>query len=316
MVAVEHARAQASSAAAIHAVIVTWQPDLTLLEAAIAALSAQVGCVVLVDNGSSHDGLDEFFGRMADNGCVVIREERNVGLAAGFNRGIAHARGAGAGFVLLMDQDSVVSHGAVAALLDAWSELSRSVSVAAVGMQFQDPRNGVTGAFVRIGFPFNGKITGAPGERVECDFLISSGSLIPLQVLDRVGDMDAALFIDNVDLDWSFRARAAGMRLFGVCDATMQHSIGDALKPSRWVRGGAMIHSPTRLYYIMRNRVLLYRRSYTPAVWIAQDIPRLVGKFLRMTLQVSPRLRNAGAMLQGLAHGLVGRSGPRPPGAA
>ncbi|EQD74077.1 hypothetical protein B1B_02878, partial [mine drainage metagenome] len=34
-------------------------------------------------------------------------------------------------------------------------------------------------------------------------------------------------FIDNVDIEWSHRARAAGFSLFGVGAAVMFHSMGD-----------------------------------------------------------------------------------------
>jgi rhamnosyltransferase len=72
-----------------------------------------------------------------------------------------------------------------------------------------------------------------------------------------------------------------------------------------------MIHKPLRLYYIMRNRVLLYGRKETPAVWIAQDLPRLVLKFFGTALFVAPRLRYLRMMVCGLLDGVRGRTGPR-----
>ncbi|MET0479833.1 MAG: hypothetical protein ABWZ69_00600 [Mycetocola sp.] len=89
----------------------------------------------------------------------------------------------------------------------------------------------------------------------------------------------------------------------------MAHQIGEHVDLP--LLGKQTVHSPTRLYYIMRNRVLLYRRRETPAVWIAQDIPRLVLKFLKMALFVSPRLTYVRAMLSGLADAARGRSGRR-----
>ena len=76
--------------------------------------------------------------------------------------------------------------------------------------------------------------------------------------------------------------------------------------------GASFVHSPLRLYYMMRNRVLLYRRSATPFVWIVQDIPRALLKLLRFSLLVAPRGRNARAMLAGLRDGILGRTGPKP----
>lgn len=301
-------------AGGVCAVIVTLHPEPALLAEAVAAIAPQVDAVVLFDNGSGEAALAALRGVAAVHGCVLLENGVNVGLAAGFNRGIAHARAAGHEFVLLLDQDSVAAPGMVAALRGAFGALSARAKVGALGPCFEDPRSGLRAPFVRIGFPFNRKLAGGPGEYVECDFLISSGCLLPLPVLDQVGDMDEQLFIDNVDLDWSFRARAAGYRLFGVCDAGMRHSIGDRVLPSRWASAGILVHGPGRLYYIMRNRVLLYRRRHVPRRWIAQDLPRLCGKLLRMSLLVRPRRANLRAMLAGLRDGVAGRSGPRPGG--
>jgi rhamnosyltransferase len=296
--------------AGICAIIVTYRPDIALLREVVAAVGPQVEGLVLVDNATRDDGFEAFASELCAGGGVVVRNDENQGLAAGFNAGIAYARGGGFGHVLLLDQDSVAGPDMVRTLLRNLADLSRHHRVGGVGAQFVDPRNGVVGPFVRIGFPLNRKILGGPGQRIACDFLISAGSLLPVAVLDDVGAMDESLFIDNVDLDWCFRARRRGYRLYGICDARMQHSIGDTLRPSRWRRRGIFIHSPARLYYLTRNRLLLYRRAQTPRIWIAQDLPRLVGKFLRMSLLIAPRGDNARAMLRGIRDGLLGRGGP------
>jgi rhamnosyltransferase len=71
-------------------------------------------------------------------------------------------------------------------------------------------------------------------------------------------------------------------------------------------------HGPVRLYFIMRNRVTLYRRRHTPRVWIAQDLPRVVAKFLIFSVLVGPRGDNVRFMLRGLMDGIRGRTGPCP----
>jgi len=272
---------------------------------ALDAVMAQVGRVVIVDHGAQGPEFEPLMARASAHGAVVLRHPDNPGLAAGFNRGIEHARLHGFDFVLLLDQDSIPAPDMVRHLLAAWRKLSASarVPVAALGPQWFDARNAVNAPFVRFGFPFNRKIPGVTGQPLACDFLISSGSLIPLEVLDEVGMMDESLFIDNIDMDWCMRASAKGHALYGIAGARMRHTIGDGVRPSRWRRGGTFIHSPLRLYYSTRNRVWLYRRPYVPWVWIAQDMPRLVWRFLRMSLLIAPRRAHARAMLYGLRDG-------------
>lgn len=290
----------------IAAIVVTWRPDMAALQALVDALRPQVGRMWLVDNASPD--LDLLHALADEHAVDVVANDRNLGVGAALNQGIAQARAAGCTHVLLMDQDSLPAAGMVARLSDALS--AGGEDLGAVGPAHVDARTGIAAPFVRIGFPLNRKLQGGLGAVVDCDFLITSGCLIPLRVVDAVGDMDAGLFIDSIDLEWCFRARAHGFRLAGVADARMAHRIGDRL---HWRPGGqAIVHGPGRLYTIMRNRVLLYRRKDTPARWIAQDIPRAILKFLGFSLVVAPRAANLRAMLRGLRDGVAGREGPDP----
>lgn len=297
-------------AAEVCAILVTYHPDLAVLAQQLAALAPQVGHIVLVDNASPGAGVRDFCAGQAALDLIALPENR--GLAAAMDIGIARARGlAGVSTVLLMDQDSVPAPGMVVELAAALTRLAATEKVAAVGPRFRDAREPADAPFVRIRFPFNRKLRCAGGcTEIRCDFLISSGCLIPLAVLDAVGDMDAALFIDNVDLDWCFRATAAGYSLHGVCAARLQHHLGDARRRIPGLPRGVVVHPPQRLYYMMRNRVLLYRRAYTPARWIAQDMPRLIVKLLLFALLVPPRWRNLRCMVAGLKAGLMGRTTP------
>ncbi|MBS0225374.1 MAG: glycosyltransferase family 2 protein [Proteobacteria bacterium] len=295
--------AQASSIAAI---VVTYRPDMATLQALVDALLPQVDRLWLVDNASAN--VESIRGFAATRRIDIIGNQDNLGVGAALNQGIAVARAHGHDHVLLMDQDSLPAGDMVARLREALH--AGGESLAAAGPAHVDARTGEVAPFVRIGFPFNHKLRPASGEVVDCDFLITSGCLIPLHAINAIGDMDAGLFIDNIDLEWCFRARARGYRLVGVADAGMKHRIGDRL---HWRPGGrAIIHGPGRLYTIMRNRVLLYRRADTPWRWIAQDVPRAILKFLGFSLVVAPRVANLRAMCRGLRDGLAGREGPDP----
>ncbi|MDP9901573.1 glycosyltransferase family 2 protein [Variovorax ginsengisoli] len=296
------------------AVVITYRPQVDLLQQVIEGVQSQVGRLLVFDNGTQDEKLDAYFVQLQRTSEVVIeRSPGNIGLAAAMNRAAEHARIHGFNHLLLLDQDSLPDPDMVATLKAALEQLQRSGPVAAVGPQFRDRRTGYIAPFIRVAFPSSQKLNGGPGQQVRCDFLISSGSLIPLESFDRVGPMDEGLFIDNVDLEWCFRARHRGFSLFGICDAQMRHSIGDALRPSRIVAGGIKIHSPVRLYYITRNRVLLYGRKETPAVWIAQDIPRLILKFFGTLLFLKPRAAYFRSMARGLRDALRGTTGPMGP---
>jgi rhamnosyltransferase len=294
------------------AVLVSHRPDLALLRASLDALAAQAGWVVVVDNASPGSGVRGICAAYRNVELVPLPENR--GLAAALNEGIAHARArSGVSHVLLMDQDSVPEAGMVDALKRVMDRLAETRKVAAVGPRFRDPREASDAPFVHIRFPVNRQLL-CDGDRAEvaCDFLITSGSLIPLAVLHAVGGMEEGLFIDNVDLEWCFRAVDRGYELFGVCDARMLHHHGAERQRVPGLPRGIVVHTPRRLFYMMRNRVLLYRRAYTPKRWVAQDLPRVIVKLLLFSLLVPPRRANLRCMLRGLRAGVRGRTGALP----
>ncbi len=297
-----------------HAVIVTYRPDVPSLQAQLAHLQPQVSSIVIIDNTSDETARQQLRDLAKRFSADLVENPKNLGVAAALNQGIDHARRQGASHVLLMDQDSLPAADMVAALYTALGRISAQQAVGAVGPVAVDLRDDAPAPFVRIGFPLNRKMPATPGQTIQSDFLITSGSLVPLAVIDAVGGMDEGLFIDNVDLEWSFRATRAGYALHGVGDARMGHRIGDEVR--RLPLGASFVHSPVRLYYMMRNRILLYRRAATPAVWIAQDVPRALLKLVRFSLLVSPRRANARAMLAGVRDGLLGRTGAKPDNAS
>ncbi len=296
------------------AVIVSYRPEPALLQQLIDAVTPQVGATVVVDNASDGTWQQALGAAMSARGDALLCQPCNRGLAVAQNAGIDWARARGYRHVLLLDQDSEPSADMVAALQAALQTLAATQKVAAVGPRFHDAREDRHAPFVRIGFPRNRKLwCESDAQTVACDFLISSGALIPLDVLDRVGPMDAGLFIDNVDLEWGFRAQAQGYALYGVCAATMHHRLGDARQGLPFGLGQVVVHGSSRLYYMMRNRLRLYRMPHTPGVWIAQDVPRVLVKLFLFGVLIGPRMHNLRCMLRGLWDGLRGRQGACPP---
>lgn len=296
------------------AIVVTWHPDMAVLRDLLAATRPQVGSLVVVDNGSPGHIVSWLREQADAASLVLIPLPQNLGLGAAHNRGIGWARQHGFSHVLLMDQDSIPMPGMAGKLLMAVSNLTqRGGKVAAGGPRCVDIRTSEEAPFVKFGYIHNKHsycAGAAAGACIPADFLISSGTLIPIAVIDDIGGMEESLFVDNIDMEWCFRAAGAGYQLYGVCDAVMAHHLGDDII-ALWFLGWRNYarHSPIRLYYMMRNRLLLYARSYTPGKWIFRDIFRLAGKLLLYGVLLSPRLENGRMMLKGLWHGLTGRTG-------
>ena len=133
------------------------------------------------------------------------------------------------------------------------------------------------------------------------EFLISSGCFINLTHLSQIGLMRESYFIDNIDLEWCFRASAKGFAVVGTAHAVLHHSIGIE-DDNRWVKAGLIVsHSPLRSYYSTRNRFALYREAYAPLAWKLRDLPRFLLKTLWLLLFSPKRVEYMHNIRRGLA---------------
>jgi rhamnosyltransferase len=300
------------------AVVVTYNPDCGQLNVALNELLGQ-GCnIVVIDNGSNNlSGVQGACAAIDSDNLVLLPQYSNVGLGAAHNIGIAEAIAGAFDYLLIMDQDSLPLTAIVENLVFAHKAKSLVSKVSAVGVSYLNVDNGSESFFVRFGrLKFSRhycRDKDADG-CIEADFLISSGSLISLQALESIGQMDEGLFIDHVDTEWFLRAKHEGYVAYGVCNALMQHGLGENTHTVSL--GGRQRNVPQhksfRYYYIFRNSILLYKRRYASGLWKWNDIQRLVMISVMFGLFKAPRRANALMMLKGIWHGIVGKQGPLP----
>lgn len=295
------------------AVVVTYNPDPVDVAALLERITPQVGRVVLIDNGSRSDlcmqvkAIAEKFERVE-----AMPLEHNLGVAAGQNIGIRDALRRGFQFVLLLDHDSLPAVDMTPRLLAAFNDLaSGGIRVAAVGAQYVQRQSGVRSFFVQLGpLGFRRIYCTGSADKVRADFLISSGCLISGDALRDVGLMREDFFIDQVDTEWFLRAAKKGWALYGVCNATMEHALGDdtiRVWLGRWRH--VATHSPLRHYYSFRNSLYLYTRSDFPWRWKFSDAMRLAGVLLVFGTCAHDRGSHLKMMLAGVWDGLRGRLG-------
>jgi rhamnosyltransferase len=240
----------------VGAVVVLYRPDQILLQR-LASVVGQVGAVYVIDN--TPGGRREDYGTILDVPEVLYHPlHENLGIATAHNRGIELARRDGLSHVLLMDQDSALAPETVARLVRQEARLLEAgMAVAAVGPVFVDDKTGDPAPAIVSGLfgPRKTAIDLAATEPVRSTYIIASGSLIRLSVLERIGGMQDNLFIDFVDIEWGERAALAGYGCYLVPSVTMKHSIGDEFVTLLGRR--VLLHSDFRKYFIVRNAVFL-----------------------------------------------------------
>lgn len=306
------------AARGVVAVVVTYRPDLESTTALLEALVPQVASLVVVDNGSGRTTVEALRSTARALGAHVLPMGANQGIAAAQNAGIDWARGEGAAFVLLSDQDSLPHPDMVERLLAGFDRATadtiagRRPPVAAVGPVTVDARN--EGAALLFSAqrwgPRRAELPDEDGALVQAAFLIASGCLVSTDALAAVGPMNDAWFIDHIDLEWGLRARQAGYAVYGVVGAGLDHALGDRTQRIPGRERDVHIHSPERNYYMARNTVLLIRSGLMSAWWRWGYAGWITKYSVFYVLAVPPRARRAALLARGLWHGVRGRTGP------
>ena len=274
------------------AIVVTYHPEMAALLKLLSQLNRETDFLV-IDNGSPE--ADRFKDSiLAYSRCLEYRQlMENVGLARALNHGLEEAQRRNYRFALLFDQDSSLGDMYVESLLGAYQDALdlSSEKIAAIGPRVINPQTRrqtpfklLSRIFFRSDRPFYGN-----RHLFQADFLITSGTLLPLSCLDDVGPMKASYFIDNVDLEWCFRAKARGYALAGTDRAILYHAIGERSNNPLVRKGLLAKHNPDRTYYSSRNRVHLYSVSYSPWGWKIRDSARFFIKACWLILTSAQR---------------------------
>jgi hypothetical protein len=274
----------------------------SLTEATYPALS-----VMVVDNGS-HDGSVEAV-RAHHPDVRIVALPDNRGFAGGMNAGIETALAGDAAHVLLLNNDMTFEPGFVEPLVEA-----SGADVAAVCAQIlfagapslvwfagadYDPRRGYQGrqtGYRRAPVP-------ASTPPYVSDRACGGAVLMSRTALELVGGFDEELFAYAEDVDWSLRARAAGLRIVVAPGSVVHHAVSAS-------SGGEA--SPATIYYSLRNGLAVAERAapLSPiGTWRRRGVALLAT--LAQVMITGNRRAGTRAALAGLADARAGRLGVR-----
>ncbi len=282
-------------------VVIAYKPSREILQN-VAILSGQVDHVVVVDNTPSTNPqtvIDELEQR---DGCIVIRNGKNLGIAEALNIGIRLAISQGCEWIFTFDQDSQITDGYVEKMLAAHEQASKDSRVGMVFPAYQDVRLGHT-----ISLPKSAKGGVLVG--------MTSGALLHKDVFNLVGPMESEFVIDQVDHEYCLRMRSLALRLIDCPEAILVHSLGHITFHSLWGRGFATSnHSAKRRYYITRNRLILMKRYvHKDPEWVKYDLGMIQPEMLALFLFERNRFLKTIYMVRAAFDALFERLGQRVP---
>jgi rhamnosyltransferase len=277
------------------AVVVTYNPHPTFIDN-IAALGAQAGHIVVVDNGSSGETEQQLRELEARQDCTVIRNHQNLGIAAALNLGVNHAIGVGFDWVATFDQDSRISDGFISRMLETYQQAEHPEKVALIAPTYVDRESGVHQPLMRA----------SDGEIL---VTMTSGNMLPSSAILEVGAFDESLYMDYVDIEFCLRARQKGMLIIQ-SPAVLFHSPGRLTHHRFFGFGfGTTNHSAERRYYITRNRIRLLVPYAADWPWVWREIKAMFAEAAKIALVEENKWKKFRAMAAGTADALSGKTG-------
>jgi rhamnopyranosyl-N-acetylglucosaminyl-diphospho-decaprenol beta-1,3/1,4-galactofuranosyltransferase len=270
--------------ARVVAVVVTWNRRLLLarLLRAVAAGTRRPDAVLVVDNAST-DGSAEMVGSLDLPVPVrVLTLPTNTGGAGGFHAGLREVVAGAADLAWLMDDDGVPEPDCLEVLL---RESGRLDFWGPAVVAEDDPG--------RLCFPIRLPGTArvlhrtADAERATVDGVLPdvvipfNGVLVSADLVRRIGLPRQEFFIWGDDVEYLWRARAAGARVGTVTRARFAHPSTDDLgTPMMWGRT-TYNHSGSDLkHYCMVRNNLTNLRAYSGALGVVAFVVKTVWFYL------------------------------------
>jgi rhamnosyltransferase len=283
-------------------VVVTYQPAGSVI-GNVKLLSDQFPAVVIVDNGSA----DSFQSLLAEleamTGVSLVRNPSNLGIAAALNLGIRQAQKMGFEWVATFDQDSTITPDYIESMMSAHEACPLRGQVALISpVHCASEKEWLEREKAALPSPYS-----------MLWVAMTSGSLIKMKVFDEGLWYDDALFIDYVDFDFCLRLGQRGYKTIQSARSCLIHNLGTLEKHSFLGLFPVSIksHSATRYYYIMRNRLVMYRRfAMRFPMWAAHDMLWLCMDWAKILLFESDKTAKLINAIKGFGDGIRGRLGP------
>lgn len=290
--------------------IVTYYPELSRLSESINRLDKQVDVVYIVNNTPKPEEtfVNFIYGR-ENTKIKYFTNDSNVGLAKALNQLCEMAIDEGYNWLLLLDQDSLISDNFIL-------NIYKYIDTPSVGLFCSN----VIEDSLNINHKMTSDDTLADKEIFEVTSAITSGSFINLNFYKLMGGFYEDLFIDGIDNDYSRLLTYNGYKIYCLNNNFILHEYGSSEETyfsKIYYKANRINHpffirrnySKIRVYYQFRNSVILYKRwkkiNKPPFYHFVRYIYGLMTQTARFMLVEKNRIRNLVTLVRGLIDGLL-----------
>jgi GT2 family glycosyltransferase len=226
--------------------------DLEACLESVCQLDYQNCEVVLVDNGST----DGSYEKAKDNfpGFFFLNNNRNLGFSAGNNVGIRFSLKKGAKYILLLNNDTLVSCDFLTKLVSSFSGQPQAGIASPVIFDRAERLWFSGGKIDWLRMRTKHLIKEKSLKSYESEFITGCAMLIKKEVFKKIGLLDERFFLYYEDADFSLRSKRAGFRNIIVPTARIKH-----LEKSEKLR-------ENKVYWLVLSGLIFFQKN-SPLLW-------------------------------------------------
>lgn len=247
-------------------VILNWNGRKLLeefLPSIVAHTPAELGRVIVVDNGSTDDSVAYLEQKYTDGEIDIMRFDTNLGFAEGYNEALRRLVGRYE-YAVLLNSDVAAREEWLSPLIDF---MRANPDVGACAPKLLSYRNpdmfeyaGASGGFLdRHGYPYcRGRIfdtceadRGQYDSIIDVDWATGAALFTRIDLYLEAGGLDPRFFAHMEEIDLCWRLRLLGRRVCVVPESRLFHLGGGSLPPS----------DPRKTYLNYRNNLLMLHKN-------------------------------------------------------
>ena len=222
--------------------------------------------IVIVDNSNFRNKKFENLDRKK---FKYIPNCKNLGIAKAQNIGLDYLNSIGLKWAITLDQDTIITYSLSNKYIKYLDKKEKLDDIGIISTNYYDIGT------QKQKFVFN-------ESEILVDETISSGSLINIDIFNKIGKMREDYFIDQVDNEYCLRLKVNGYKIVILNGIDMEHKIGKIELRKIFGREICIYHqSPMRYYYRTRN-LLFMIKDYKDRAVIIKVIKSLVKDFIKL----------------------------------
>ncbi|MGL4866431.1 MAG: glycosyltransferase family 2 protein [Cetobacterium sp.] len=289
----------------ISAIIVTFNPGSKIKDT-IDKLNNQVEKIFIIDNNSNKK--EKVIELNKYKKVEVIYNNKNIGLGAAQNIGIKKSIDENFEWILFLDDDSEIEDDFIEKLKKGYYSYKDKdkLGILAPNILFRNLEK-------KVAYPIKSKFfikrINFNGQKYIDDvmFVISSGSLIKIDMIKKIDSFKEHFFVDHIDVEYCLRVNSNNYKIRVVKDAKLYQKVGNTShKKVLGIRVYPTNHSPERQYTKYRNAIWTWKEYFLKEPqYVIYDILLMTNHMLRVVCFENKKYENLKNIFKGIVKGLI-----------